>query len=42
MVPIARRNLLVEKTRFAVAVAGVAFAVFLIVLIQSLFMGFSN
>ena len=42
MVPIARRNLLVEKTRFAVAVGGVAFAVFLIVLIQSLFMGFRN
>ena len=42
MVPIARRNLLVEKTRFAVAVGGVAFAVFLIVLMQSLFMGFRN
>ena len=42
MVPIARRNLLVEKVRFAVAVGGVAFAVFLIVLIQSLFMGFRN
>lgn len=42
MVPIARKNLLAEKTRFAVAVAGVAFAVFLIVLIQSLFMGFRS
>ena len=40
MVPIARRNLLAEKTRFLVAVGGVAFAVFLIVLIQSLFLGF--
>jgi putative ABC transport system permease protein len=40
MVPIARRNLLAEQTRFAVAVGGVAFAVFLIILIQSLFMGY--
>lgn len=40
MVPIARRNLLAERTRFAVAVGGVAFAVFLIVLIQSLFLGY--
>jgi putative ABC transport system permease protein len=40
MVPVARRNLLAEKTRFAVAVGGVAFSVFLIVLIQSLFMGY--
>lgn len=40
MVPIARRNLLAEKPRFFVAVGGVAFAVFLIVLIQSLFLGF--
>ncbi len=40
MVPIARRNLLAEKARLVVAVGGVAFAVFLIVLIQSLFLGF--
>jgi len=40
MVPIARRNLLAEKARLGVAVGGVAFAVFLIVLIQSLFLGF--
>ena len=40
MVPVARRNLLAEKARFAVAVGGVAFSVFLIVLIQSLFMGY--
>lgn len=40
MVPIARKNLLAEKARLCVAVGGVAFAVFLIVLIQSLFLGF--
>ncbi len=40
MVPIARKNLLAEKARLIVAVGGVAFAVFLIVLIQSLFLGF--
>ncbi|MBI1885817.1 MAG: ABC transporter permease [Chloroflexi bacterium] len=40
MVPIARRNLLAEKTRFFVAVGGVAFSVFLIILVQSLFLGF--
>src|SRR3990172_6813445 len=40
MVPIARRNLLAEKARLGVAVGGVAFSVFLIVLIQSLFLGF--
>jgi len=40
MVPIARKNLLAEKARLIVAISGVAFAVFLIVLIQSLFLGF--
>ncbi|HEU4759315.1 MAG TPA: FtsX-like permease family protein [Dehalococcoidia bacterium] len=39
MVPIARKNLLAEKARLGVAVGGVTFAVFLIVLIQSLFLG---
>ncbi|HEU4759316.1 MAG TPA: FtsX-like permease family protein [Dehalococcoidia bacterium] len=39
MVPIARRNLLAEKLRLAIAVGGVAFAVFLIVTIQSLYQG---
>ena len=39
MVPIARRHLLAEKSRFALAVIGVAVSVFLIVLIQGLFMG---
>jgi putative ABC transport system permease protein len=40
MVPIARRNLLAEKFRLVIAVGGVAFAVFLIVIIQSLYQGF--
>ena len=39
MVPIARKNLLAEKARLGVAVGGVSFAVFLIVLVQSLFLG---
>ncbi len=39
MVPIARKNLTAEKARLGVAVGGVTFAVFLIVLIQSLFLG---
>src|SRR3989304_9258724 len=39
MVPKARKTLLADKPRLLVAVSGVAFAVFLIVLIQSLFLG---
>ena len=42
MVPIARRNLLSEKLRLAIAIGGVAFAVFLIVTIQSLYYGFRS
>ena len=42
MVPIARRNLLAEKLRLAIAVGGVGFAVFLIVTIQSLYQGFRS
>ncbi len=42
MVPIARRNLLAEKFRLAIAIGGVAFAVFLIVIIQSLYQGFQS
>jgi hypothetical protein len=42
MVPIARRNLLAEKLRLAIAIGGVAFAVFLIVTIQSLYYGFRS
>ncbi|MDP2950206.1 MAG: FtsX-like permease family protein [Chloroflexota bacterium] len=38
MVPVARKNLLAEKTRFFVAVGGVAFAVFLIIVIQGVYM----
>lgn len=37
MVPVARRNLFAEKLRLLIAVGGVAFAVFLIVTIQSLY-----
>jgi len=39
MVPVARRNLLAEKLRLAIAIGGVAFAVFLIVVILSLYYG---
>lgn len=39
MVPVARKNLLAEKARFFIAVGGVAFAVFLIVTMQSLYQG---
>jgi len=42
LVPIARRNLLAEKLRLAIAIGGVAFAVFLIVTIQSLYFGFRS
>ena len=42
MVPIARRNLLAEKGRFAVSVAGVAFAVLLILIVLALYRGFSH
>jgi putative ABC transport system permease protein len=37
MVPVARKNLLAEKARLLMAVGGVAFAVFLMVLIQGVF-----
>lgn len=42
MVPIARRNLFAEKGRFAVSVAGVAFAVLLILIVLALYRGFSH
>jgi putative ABC transport system permease protein len=42
MVPIARRNLLAEKFRLAIAIGGVAFAVFLIVTIQTLYTGWRH
>ena len=42
MVPLARRNLLSEKARFAVSVGGVAFAVLLILIVVSLYRGWSD
>jgi putative ABC transport system permease protein len=42
MVPLARRNLLSEKARFAMSVAGVAFAVLLILIVVSLYRGWSD
>ena len=38
MVPVARKNLLAEKTRFVVAVGGVAFAVFLVVVVMAVYL----
>lgn len=42
MVPVARRNLLTEKGRFAISVAGVAFAVLLILTVLALYRGWSR
>lgn len=42
MVPVARRNLLGEKVRLAMSVAGAAFAVLLILLVVSLYRGWSS
>jgi putative ABC transport system permease protein len=42
MVPVARRNLLAEKARLVMSVAGVAFAVLLILLVLSLYRGWSG
>lgn len=42
MVPLARRNLFVEKGRFAMSVAGVAFAVVLVLIVVSLYRGWSD
>jgi hypothetical protein len=41
-VPIARRNLLAEKTRLLMSIGGVAFAVLLILLVTSLYRGWSE
>jgi putative ABC transport system permease protein len=41
MVPVARRNLFAEKGRFAMSVGGVAFAVLLILIVVSLYRGWS-
>lgn len=42
MVPVARRNLLGEKIRLAMSVSGAAFAVLLILLVVSLYRGWSD
>jgi putative ABC transport system permease protein len=42
MVPVARRNLLGEKVRLAMSIAGAAFAVLLILLVASLYRGWST
>src|SRR5690242_11111822 len=42
MVPVARRNLFAEKGRFGISVAGVAFAVLLILIVLALYRGFSR
>jgi len=42
MVPLATRNLLAEKARFAMSIAGVAFAVVLILIVVSLYRGWSD
>ena len=42
MVPLARRNLFSERTRLIVAVGGVAFSVFLVILIQGVYFELRN
>ena len=42
MVPLARRNLFSEKTRFAMSVGGVAFAVLMILIVVALYRGWSD
>lgn len=42
MVPVARRNLLAEKARLAMSVSGVAFAVLLVLIVLSLYRGWSD
>jgi len=42
MVPLATRNLLAEKGRFAMSIAGVAFAVLLVLVVVSLYRGWSD
>jgi len=42
MVPVARRNLFAEKGRFTMSVGGVAFAVMLILIVVSLYRGWSK
>jgi putative ABC transport system permease protein len=42
MVPVARRNLFAEKGRFAMSVGGVAFSVLLVLIVVSLYRGWSE
>ena len=42
MVPVARRNLVTEKVRLAISVAGVGFAVLLILVVVSMYRGWSS
>jgi putative ABC transport system permease protein len=42
MVPLARRNLLAERGRFALSIGGVGFAVLLILIVLSLYRGWSD
>lgn len=42
MVPLARRNLFAEKIRFTMSVSGVAFAVLLVLVVASLYRGWSS
>ena len=42
MVPLATRNLLADTRRFAMSVAGVAFAVLLVLIVLSLYRGWSD
>lgn len=42
MVPVARRNLFAEKARFAISVAGVAFAILLVLIVLGLYRGWSR
>ena len=42
MVPVARRNLMAEKLRLAMSVSGVAFAVLLVLIVLSLYRGWSG
>src|SRR3972149_8761216 len=42
MVPVARRNLFSERARLAISVAGVAFAVVLILIVVALYRGWSG
>lgn len=42
MVPLATRNLFADTRRFAMSIAGVAFAVLLVLIVLSLYRGWSD